>query len=208
MSAVAVVIIVAVVVALLVLGVLGAAVALLLAWLRGVWHEFRSAPMVSSIAQSASAARPLVQYRDVLRLAPPEATAQTVRIQRKAQALERVKDHLGAEDRFHVEETTRRYLPDTMNAYRLAVTGADGQQRMAAAQLLIKQLAQLEDTVDTAARGAGEVGMRALRANGQFLEQISEDDESSALPPPTDGGGRAVDDEKPSKLPPPEEQQS
>lgn len=186
MSAVAVVIIIAVVVALLVLGLFGAAVALLLGWLRGLWHEFRTTPMVSGIAQGATITRPLVQYRDVLRLAPPEATAQTVRIQRKALALERVKEQLGAEDRFHVEETTRRYLPDTMNAYRLAVTGADGHQRSAAAQLLMKQLAQLEDTVDTAARGAGEVGMRALRANGQFLEQIVEEDPPAELPPPDD----------------------
>jgi hypothetical protein len=206
-SAVAVVAIVAVVVALLVLGLLGTAVALLVAWLRGVWHEFRSAPMVSSIAQGANAARPLVQYRDVLRLAPAEATAQTVRIQRKALALERVKEQLGAEDRFHVEETTRRYLPDTMNAYRLAVTGSDSQQRMAAAQLLMKQLAQLEDTVDTAARGAGEVGMRALRANGDFLEQISEDDPSTKLPPAADGPGPLLEDGPSSKLPPPDEQQ-
>ena len=206
MSAIAVVVIVAVVVALLVLGLLGTAVALVLAWLRGVWHEFRSAPMVSSITQSANAARPLVQYRDVLRLAPAEATAQTVRIQRKALALERVKEQLGAEDRFHVEETTRRYLPDTMNAYRLAVTGADGPQRTAAAQLLVKQLAQLEDTVDTAARGAGEVGMRALRANGDFLEQIREDD-SSKLQPPADGRGPEPADDASSKLPPPDERQ-
>ncbi|MBO0707607.1 MAG: hypothetical protein J2P43_06430 [Candidatus Dormibacteraeota bacterium] len=186
MSTMAVVVIIAVVVALLVLGLLGTAVAVLVAWLRGLWHEFRTTPMVSGIAQSASVARPLVQYRDVLRLAPPEATAQTVRIQRKALALERVRDHLEAEDRFHVEETTRRYLPDTMNAYRLAVTGASGEQRSAAAQLLMKQLAQLEETVDTAARGAGEVGMRALRANGQFLEQISDDEPSAELPPPDD----------------------
>jgi len=183
-SAVAVIVIIAVVVALLVLGLFGAAVALLLGWLRGLWHEFRTTPMVSGIAQSANNVRPLVQYRDVLRLAPPEATAQTVRIQRKAVALERIKDNLGAEDRFHVEETTRRYLPDTMNAYRLAVTGADGGQRSAAAQLLMKQLAQLEETVDTAARGAGEVGMRALRANGDFLEQITEDEPPAKLPPP------------------------
>ena len=191
MSALAVVVIIAVVVALLVLGLLVAAVAVFLGWLRGLWHEFRTTPMVSGIAQSASITRPLVQYRDVLRLAPPEATAQTVRIQRKAMALERVKDHLEAEDRFHVEETTRRYLPDTMNAYRLAVTGADGGQRTAAAQLLMKQLAQLEETVDTAARGAGEVGMRALRANGQFLEQISEDEPSPELPPPPDDDARS-----------------
>lgn len=186
MSAVAVVVIIAVVVALLVLGLVGTAVALLLAWLRGLWHEFREAPMVGGIARTAGAARPLVQYRDVLRLAPAEATAQTIRIQRKAMALERVKEHLGAEDRFHVEETTRRYLPDTMSAYRLAVTGAEGEQRTAAARLLMKQLAQLEDTVDTAARGAGEVGMRALRANGQFLEQISEEEPPAELPPPDD----------------------
>lgn len=192
MSALAVVVIIAVVVALLVLGLLGVAVTLLLAWLRGLWHEFRTTPMVSGIAQSANTARPLVQYRDVLRLAPPQATAQTVRIQRKALALERVKDHLGAEDRFHVEETTRRYLPDTMNAYRLAVTGADGEQRSAAAQLLMKQLAQLEETVDGAARGAGEVGMRALRANGQFLNEIAEDEDqpSAELPPPDDHPSR------------------
>lgn len=186
MSAVALVVIVVVVVALLVLGVLGASVALLLAWLRGLWNEFRSTPIVGGITQTATTARPLVQYRDVLRLAPPEATAQTVRIQRKALALERVKEHLEAEDRYHVEETTRRYLPDTMNAYRLAVTGADGEQRTAAAQLLMKQLAQLEDTVDGAARGAGEVGMRALRANGDFLQQITEEDPPAELPGPDD----------------------
>ncbi|MBO0701519.1 MAG: hypothetical protein J2P38_01205 [Candidatus Dormibacteraeota bacterium] len=187
MSAVAVVVIIAIVVALLVVGLLGTAVALLLAWLRGLWHEFRTTPMVSGFTQTASTARPLVQYRDVLRLAPPEATAQTVRIQRKALALERVKDQLGAEDRFHVEETTRRYLPDTMNAYRLAVTGAGGEQRSAAAQLLMKQLAQLEETVDGAARGAGEVGMRALRANGDFLQQMADDEPPAGeLPPPDD----------------------
>lgn len=190
MSAVAVIVIIAAVVALLVLGLAGAAVALLLGWLRGLWHEFRTTPMVSGIAQSASTARPLVQYRDVLRLAPPEATAQTVRIQRKALALERVGDHLAAEDRFHVEETTRRYLPDTLSAYRLAVTGAGGEQRSAAAQLLMRQLAQLEETVDGAARGAGEVGMRALLANGQFLEQIRDDEPSEELPPPADDQSR------------------
>ena len=207
MSAIAVVVIVIVVVALLVLGLLGAAVALLAAWLRGVWREFRSTPVVGSITQGASVARPLVQYRDVLRLAPAEATAQTVRIQRKALALERIKDDLGAEDRFHVEETTRRYLPDTMNAYRLAVTGADPEQRTAAARLLMKQLAQLEESVDTAAKGAGEVGMRALRANGDFLEQITEDDTSAKLPPPPNGHNPAHEDGPSATLPPPEEHQ-
>lgn len=182
----ALVVIVVVVVALLVLGLIGTAVALLLAWLRGIWHEFRATPLVGTITQSANTTRPLIQYRDVLRLAPPEATAQTMRIQRKAMALERVKDHLEAEDRYHVEETTRRYLPDTMNAYRLAVTGADPRQRTAAAQLLMKQLAQLEDTVDGAARGAGEIGMRALRANGDFLQQITEEDPAPELPGPDD----------------------
>lgn len=182
----AVVVIVAIVVALLVLGVFGAAVALLLAWLRGLWSEFRNTPLVGGISRTAAVTRPLVEYRDVLRLAPPEATAQTVRIQRKAMALERVKQHLEAEDRYRVEETTRRYLPDTMDAYRLAVTGAGGEQRTAAAQLLMKQLAQLEDTVDDAARGAGEIGMRALRANGDFLQQITDEDAPPELPPPTD----------------------
>ena len=205
MSAIAVVVIVTVVVALLVLGLLGTAVALLAAWLRGVWREFRNTPMVGGITQGASVARPLVQYRDVLRLAPAEATAQTVRIQRKALALERIKDDLGAEDRYHVEETTRRYLPDTMNAYRLAVTGAGPEQRTAAARLLMKQLAQLEESVDTAAKGAGETGMRALRANGDFLEQITEDDASAQLPPPANGGNPALEDGPSATLPPPEE---
>ncbi|MGH7910148.1 MAG: hypothetical protein ACREQM_00080 [Candidatus Dormibacteraceae bacterium] len=184
MSAVLVVIIVAVFVALVVLGLLGAATALFAAWVRGTWREFRAAPMVSGIARTANAARPLVQYRDVLRLAPAEATSQTMRIQRKALALERIKDHLQAEDRFHVEEATRRYLPDTMNAYRLAVTGADQEQRRAAAQLLMKQLAQLEGTVDGAARGAGETGMRVLQANGEFLKEIAEEPSDAELPPP------------------------
>jgi len=74
---------------------------------------------------------PLDRYRDLLGQAHPEAVAQTARILGKARALERVKDQLGPDDRFHVEETTRRYLPDTMNAYRLATAAADGEQREA-----------------------------------------------------------------------------
>lgn len=190
MSAVVVVIIVVVVLALVALGLIAAAIALTLSWLRSTWREFRSAPMVSGLTRTASVAMPLVQYRDVLRLAPAEATAQTMRIQRKALALERVRDHLAAEDRYHVEETTRRYLPDTMNAYRLAVTGADAEQRQAASALLRQQLAQLEDNMDSAARGAGEVGMRALQANGQFLRQIGDDEGGGELPvPPPDERG-------------------
>ena len=174
-SGFAVVVLLVVVLGLLVLGALAGAVALLTAWLRSLWHEFRSTPVVSELSRSANLAKPLVAYRDSLRLAPPEATTRTMRIQRKALALERISDRLGDEERFRVGETTRRYLPDTMQAYRLAVTGADAGSRREASKLLIEQLARIEEGVDEAASTAGEQGMRVLEANGRFLAEISED---------------------------------
>lgn len=174
-SAFVVIVIVVVVLALLLLGLVAAAIALFVAWLRGLWQEFRRTPVVNDLSRRANLAKPLLAYRETLRLAPPEATSRTMRIQRKAIALERISDQLGDEERFRVEETTRRYLPDTMHAYQLAVTGADLPGRREASRLLIKQLAQIEGSVDAAAATAGENGMRVLEANGRFLSEIKED---------------------------------
>lgn len=155
--------------------VAGAGVAVvLLAWFRHLWRELRRTPMFGGqIARGASLARPMVMYRDVLSRAPLNATNLTLRIQRKALALESIKDELGSEQRFRVEETTRRYLPDTMDAFRKALVANDAQQRTEATRLLEEQLSQLDANLDGIAAGAGESALAALKANGHFLDEVS-----------------------------------
>ena len=115
----------------------------------------------------------MVAYRDALRRAPARASQLTYRVQRKALALEGISSHLGTEQRFRVAETSRRYLPDTLEAYRLVVAGSDGRPPPEASRLLLGQLSQLEASLDGIAVGAGERGLDALRANGLFLSAIS-----------------------------------
>jgi hypothetical protein len=148
---------------------------LLFAWLRHVWRDLRGTPTFSQVARGARMARPLLAYRDVLRLAPSAAAPLTFRIQRKAMALATIRDQLGAEERFRLDETTGRYLPDTMNAFRMAVTTREPAGRGEASQLLMDQLSQLDSNLDRIAGSAGETGMAALRANGVFLGEISAD---------------------------------
>jgi hypothetical protein len=160
---------------------------LLVAWLRQLWGEFRRTPTVSTLTRGARAARPVVAYRDVLRQAPAETATRTLRIQRKALALEGIEGQLDSQDRFRVRETTRRYLPDTMQAFRLATMGEGGDRRREASRMLSEQLAQIETTLDRIASGAGENGLAILETNGRFLDQISSE-EPSAGP---DGGNGA-----------------
>ena len=115
----------------------------------------------------------MLAYRDVLSRAPIDATNLTLRIQRKAMALESVKEELGTEQRFRVEETTRRYLPDTMNAYRKAVAASEAGQRAEASRMLIEQLSRLDANLDGIAAGAGESALAAMKANGHFLDELS-----------------------------------
>jgi hypothetical protein len=158
---------------LLVLAIGTGVVLLLFVWLRQLWRELRRTPSFSRMASRAAVARPMLTYRDVLRRAPPAALELTSRLQRKALALESIRDQLGSEQRFRVAETTRRYLPDTMNAFRLALAGADDGRQGEASALLVKQLSDLEAGLDGIAAGAGEKGLLALRANGVFLDQLT-----------------------------------
>lgn len=157
-------------------------VVLFVAWLRQLWAEFRRTPTVSSLTRGARAARPVVAYRDVLRHAPPDTATRTLRIQRKALALEGIEAQLDSQDRFRVRETTRRYLPDTMQAFRVATMGEGGDRRREAARMLGEQLGQIESTLDRIASGAGENGLAILETNGRFLGEISSDQ-------PADDGG-------------------
>jgi hypothetical protein len=164
---------------------------LFVAWLRQLWGEFRRTPTVSSLARGARAARPMVAYRDVLRLAPADTATRTLRIQRKAIALEGIEGQLDSQDRFRVRETTRRYLPDTMQAFRLATMGDGGDRRREAARMLNEQLGQIESTLDRIASGAGDNGLAILETNGRFLDEISSDqtadpDGNGPLPPGRD----------------------
>jgi hypothetical protein len=141
--------------------------------LRRLVRRLRGSPTYSRVARTATLARPMVAYRDALRRAPARATQLTYRVQRKALALEAISRHLGPEQRFRVAETSRRYLPDTLEAYRRVVTGSDGRPPAEASRLLVGQLSQLEATLDGIAVGAGDTGLDALRANGLFLSAIS-----------------------------------
>jgi hypothetical protein len=143
------------------------------AWLRQLWRELRRTPTFSQIARRAAVAKPMLTYRDALRRAPGLATDLTLRLNRKALALEVISNKLGSEQRFRVEETTRRYLPDTLNAFQMALVGADAERRDRASKMLVEQLAQLESSLDSIAAGAGEDGIAALQANGAFIEEIS-----------------------------------
>jgi len=158
-------------VAMVLFGVLTATTLALL--LRRLVRRLRGSPTYSRVARAATLARPMVAYRDALRRAPARATQLTYRVQRKALALETISRHLGTEQRFRVAETTRRYLPDTLEAYRLVVAGSDGRPPQEASRLLVGQLSQLEASLDGIAVGAGETGLEALRANGLFLGAIS-----------------------------------
>jgi hypothetical protein len=146
---------------------------LLFAWFRHLWRDLRRTPVFGAqVARGANLARPVLAYRDVLSRAPIDATNLTLRIQRKAMALESVKEELGAEQRFRVEETTRRYLPDTMNAYRKTLAASDA-QHTEASRLLVEQLSQLDANLDGIAAGASESALAALKANGHFLDELS-----------------------------------
>jgi hypothetical protein len=158
-------------VVLVLLGLLTATTLVLL--LRRLVRRLRGSPTYSRVARAATLARPMVAYRDALRRAPSRATQLTYRVQRKAVALEAISSHLGPEQRFRVVETTRRYLPDTLEAFRLVVAGSDGRPPPEASRLLVGQLSQLEASLDGIAVGAGETGLEALRANGLFLSAIS-----------------------------------
>ena len=146
---------------------------LLFAWLRHIWRDLRRTPTFSQVARGARMARPLLAYSDVLRLAPSAAAPLTFRIQRKALALATIREQLGSEERFRLDETTGRYLPDTMNAFRMAVATREPARRGEASQLLIDQLSRLDSNLDRIATSAGESGIAALKANGLFLDEIS-----------------------------------
>lgn len=164
----------------------GAIVWLVFAWARQMWREVRRTPTFGQVSRGMAMARPVLAYRDVLRRAPALATELTVRIQRKAIALEAIGAQLGAEPRFRVGETTKRYLPDTMEAYRVAAVGQGTEQREEASRLLVEQLTQIDRNLDRIASGAGEAGISALRANGIFLDQISSSSELKAIPSSTE----------------------
>lgn len=142
---------------------------------RHIWRELRKAPAFQEVARGAQVARPFLVYRDALRRAPLEATQITLRIDRKVRALGAVGESLPDEQRFRLEETTARYLPDTMEAYRKALVGADLDQRREVSAMLLEQLNELDQNLDRIAASAGETGLAALRANGAFLDQISSD---------------------------------
>jgi hypothetical protein len=161
-----------VLVALVVVAATVVAVALF-AWVRHLWREFRRTRTFSQVARGAALVRPLVTYRGLLRQAPPGTADLTFRLQRKALTLESIEDQLGPEQRFRVEETTRRYLPDTMNAYPVAMLSKDTGRRREASRMLVEQLTVLEANLDTIASGAGENAIAALEANGLFLHQVS-----------------------------------
>lgn len=148
---------------------------LFVAWLRQLWGEFRRTPTVSSLTRGARAARPVVAYRDVLRHAPADTATRTLRIQRKALALEGIEAQLDSQDRFRVRETTRRYLPDTMQAFRMATMGEGADRRRDAGRMLNEQLGRIESQLDRIATGAGENGLAILETNGRFLDEISTD---------------------------------
>ncbi|MBO0686870.1 MAG: hypothetical protein J2P45_27295 [Candidatus Dormibacteraeota bacterium] len=145
--------------------------------LRHLTRRFRRAAagtrVGTQVGRMARLAGPMVVHREALRLAPPRATELTFRIQRKALALEAIAAQLSPESRFRVVETSRRYLPDTLNAYRLASAGRDRRQRTEAAELLVGQLSEVEAMLDGIAVGSGDAGLAALRANGAFLNVIS-----------------------------------
>ena len=167
---------------------------LFVAWLRQLWGEFRRTPTVSSLARGARAARPVVAYRDVLRHAPADTATRTLRIQRKALALEGIEAQLDSQDRFRVRETTRRYLPDTMQAFRMATMGEGADRRRDAARMLNEQLGQIESQLDRIATGAGENGLAILETNGRFLDEISS--QGAADQPPDQDGNRQLPPER------------
>ena len=147
--------------------------AVFVAWLRRLWRSLRQSPTLSWIARRAETARQVFSYREALRLAPPRATDLTLRVQRKATALEAIAGELGPRERFRVEQTTRRYLPDTLNAFQMALMGGDSERRKVAQALLVDQLSRLEGNLDRIAAGAGDKGIAALSANGMFIDSIS-----------------------------------
>jgi hypothetical protein len=144
-----------------------------IAWLRRLWRSLHRNPTLSWIARRVETAKQVFSYREALRLAPPPATDLTFRVQRKAMALEGMAGELGPKERFRVEQTTRRYLPDTLNAFQMALMGGDDERRKLARELLVDQLSQLEGNLDRIAVGAGEKGIAALKANGMFIDSIS-----------------------------------
>lgn len=144
-----------------------------IAWLRRLWASFLHNRTVEWIARRATIARQALSYREALSLAPSRATALTFRVQRKAVALEAISGELDSKERFRVEQTTRRYLPDTLNAFQMAVMGGDAERRRVAQDLLVDQLAQLEDNLDRIAVDAGDRGIDVLMANGLFIRSIS-----------------------------------
>lgn len=150
-----------------------------IAWLRRLWRSLRRSPTLSWVARRAETARQAFSYRDALRRAPPRATDLTLRVQRKAMALEVIAGELDPKERFRVEQTSRRYLPDTLNAFQMALMGGDNERVEAAQQLLVDQLSHLEGNLDRIAVHAGAKGIAALRANGMFIDSIS-------APPPDD----------------------
>jgi hypothetical protein len=177
----AAVIVLSLVALLIILGVVITVV--LVAWLRTLWREFRRTPVFGSVARGVNMAGPAIAYRDVLRKAPLEATSLTLRIQRKVLALEGIKQYLGTEQVFRVQETSRRYLPDTMAAYRTTLVATDADQRTEASRMLVAQLSRIDSNLDEIAAGAGERGIAELKANGAFLDELSTDlKESPQLP--------------------------
>ena len=165
--------IVAIVVAFVALATVTTIAAVSIAWLRRRWRSLRQSPTLSWIARRAETARQVLSYREALRQAPPRAADLTLRVQRKAMALEAIAGELGPRERFRIEQTTRRYLPDTLNAFQMALMGSDDERRKVARELLVDQLSQLEGNLDRIAVGAGQKGIAALRANGMFIDSIS-----------------------------------
>jgi hypothetical protein len=162
-----------IVVLVIALGAVVAITVVTIAWLRRLWLSLRQNPTLSWIARRAATAKQVLSYREALRLAPRRATELTFRVQRRAMALQEIAGELGPKERFRVEQTTRRYLPDTLNAFQMAVMGSDLEGRRVAQELLMAQLSQLEGNLDQIAVNAGERGIATLRANGIFIDSIS-----------------------------------
>jgi hypothetical protein len=175
--------IVGIVVAVIAFAAMVTIAALAVAWMRRLWRSLGQSPTLSWIARRAETARQALAFREALRLAPPRATTLTFRVQRKARALETIAGELDSRERFRVEQTTRRYLPDTLNAFQLAVMGGDDERRKVAQELLVDQLSQLEGNLDRIAVSAGEKGISALRANGMFIDSISAPPADDLRPP-------------------------
>lgn len=116
---------------------------------------------------------------------PDEALRAVSRIEAMLDEANRLiaRSGLGDETAFSLQETERRYLPDTLNAY----LNVPASRRDAAADsLLIDQLAVLERATSQRLATLAKTGEAALAANGAFLAERFGDAE--ALPAPVRAG--------------------